>query len=524
MSLHSSLTSRTEQLRSSWTGLLTAFASGAALTLAFAPFKLAPLAILSPAILFVFIHKLKPKRAALLAFMFGLGLFGSGVSWVYVSMHNFGNMVAPLAAFAVLLFVSFLAGYIAVFAYVQARLWQRMRPGSSELVFFVLVLPALWVVLEWVRSWLFTGFPWLNLGYSQIAWPLAGLAPWLGVYGISLAVAVSAGLLAYVFVNPGSWKQSIASLLMLWVLSWGLGQTSFTAASGETIELAIIQNNIPLHEKWGADRDHIIQRYIDLSKDNKDAQLIVWPEAAIPLYWHRQQDRLYRELDDVLSQGTTVVAGAPEHVRDETGARSYNSAFILNKAGLHQQTDAERIYRKRHLVPFGEYTPIKPVFGWLLKVMHIPMSDFSSGSNGDKRYKVNGHYAAMSICYEDTFGEELIEQLPEAGLIINLSEDAWFGDSLAPHQRVQIARMRVLETGRPLVRAANTGPSLVIDATGDIRASTPQFESAVLRATVQPMQGVTPYVRVGNAGVLIIMLLMLGGVLWLSWAGLRRAQ
>jgi apolipoprotein N-acyltransferase len=521
LSLHNRLQDRIEQLQSGWTGLLAAFVLGVTLTLAFAPFKLAPLAILSPAMLFVLIFRLNSKRSALLAFIYGLGLFGSGVSWVFVSIHNFGNMAAPLAAFAVLIFVSILSGYLAILGWLQARL----QPRVSEAVLLIVVMPALWASLEWVRSWLFTGFPWLNLGYSQISWPLVGLAPWLGVYGISLAVALSAGMLAYMFIKPASWNRLLAILLALWLTSWGLGQISFTEPNGEAIELAIIQNNIPLREKWGLNRDPIIQRYIDLSNDNNDAQLIVWPEAAIPVYWHRQQNRLYHELDNVLSQGATVVTGAPEYERSEIGSRSYNSAFILNKAGLNQkQNEADHIYRKRHLVPFGEYIPIKPVFGWLLNVLHIPMSDFSSGSNGDKRYKVNGHYAAMSICYEDSFGEELIEQLPEAGLIINLSEDAWFGNSLAPHQRVQIARMRVLETGRPLVRAANTGPSLVIDPAGNIKASTPQFQSVVLRATVQPTRGATPYVRIGNAGVLIILVIMLGGVFWLIWSGSRRAQ
>lgn len=505
MSPDGKLYQRLKQLRSGKTGLLAAFVAGALLTTAFAPFRLAPLAILSPALLFVFLYNVKPKRAAVLAFAYGLGLFGSGVSWVYVSIHNFGNMAAPLAALAVVIFVAILAAYLAIFAYLQARLQQRI----SEPMLFMLAMPLLWVLLEWVRSWLFTGFPWLNLGYSQISWPLAGLAQWFGVYGISLAVAVSAGAVASMIIRPLQWRQPLAGLVMLWLLSWGLGQVNFTEADGEKLELAVIQNNVPLREKWGGKRQKIIQRYIDLSKQNSDAQLIVWPEAAIPVYWHRQQHAIKAALADVVNSGSTVVLGAPELVRNAETANSYNSAFIL---GSHEN-DADRVYRKRHLVPFGEYIPIKPVFGWLLKVLHIPMSDFSSGSNGDKHYRINGHVAALSICYEDSFGEELIEQLPQAGLIINLSEDAWFGNSLAPHQRVQIARMRALETGRPLIRAANTGPSLVIGADAEIQARTAQFESAVMRATVQPMRGVTPYVVIGNYGVLILLGL---GLVWIA--------
>lgn len=492
------------QLGSGKTGLFVSFIAGLLLTTAFAPFNLAPLAIVSPALLFVFIYEVKPKRAAVLAFVYGLGLFGSGVSWVYVSIHNFGNMAAPLAAFAVLIFVSILSAYLALFAWVQARLQEKMNEGMTLL----LVMPVFWVLLEWVRSWLFTGFPWLNLGYSQISWPLAGLAPWLGVYGISLAVAASAGVLAYAVIRPGKWKRPVMSMLVFWLASWGLGQVNFTEASGEKLDIAVIQNNIALRDKWGSNRQGIVQQYVDLSRQHRDAQLIVWPEAAIPMYWHRQEQQLRAGLADIINSGSSLVIGAPEYMQDADGRRSYNSAFILAGNG----SDADRIYRKRHLVPFGEYIPLKPVFGWLLKVLHIPMSDFSSGENGNSHYRVNGHIAALSICYEDSFGEELIEQMPEAGLIINLSEDAWFGNSLAPHQRVQIARMRALETGRPLIRAANTGPSLVIGADGDIQASTAQFRQAVMRATVQPMQGATPYVIVGNAGILLILALGTGWI------------
>jgi len=487
--------------------LLLAFVAGAVLTTAFAPFYLSPLAVISPALLLLLMHGRSPARAALLGFGFGLGLFGSGVSWVYVSIHNFGNMAAPLAVVAVLIFVSILAAYIAGFGWLIALVGSRI----STPFLYGMIAPALWVLLEWVRSWLFSGFPWLNLGYSQAGWPLAGLAPWLGVYGISLAVAVSAGLLAWVVRESTNWKPVVLASFVLWSGAWGLGQASFTEPDGNAIDVAVIQNNVPLRQKWGTNRQRVIQGYVEATRTQQDADLVVWPEAAVPVYWYGQEQGLRAELASVLEAGTTVVIGAPEREQSNGKMRAFNSAFIVSGSA---DNDALQSYRKRHLVPFGEYIPVKPLFDWLLNVLHIPMSDFSPGENGDMRYRVNGHLAAMSICYEDSFGEELIEQLPEAGLIINLSEDAWFGNSLAPHQRVQIARMRVLETGRPLVRAANTGPSLVVNADGTIAARTPQFETAVLRATLQPTRGATPYVVIGNSGVLVLIGAMLIPLAW----------
>jgi apolipoprotein N-acyltransferase len=478
---------------------LAALLAGAVLPLAFAPFQLFPLAVVSPAVLFLLWRDAAPARAAWQGFLFGLGMFGVGVSWVYVSMHNFGNMPAPLAAFATLLLVAGLALYPALLGFVQAKL--RRGPEAWHAL---LILPGLWTLFEWWRGWFLSGFPWLNLGYSQAATPLAGFAAWAGVYGASLACALSAGLIAYAASAPiKAWRLWLPLLAAIWLGGWAAGRVEWAQPEGPALRVALVQGNVPLKIKWRPEqRGEIVDRYLSLSRRESDRDLIVWPEAAMPAYLEHIAPVTAALNDISRERGTDFVFGVIEG--DAASRAYYNSVVSVGRT--------PGAWRKQHLVPFGEFLPMPLLFRWLIDSMQIPMSNFSTGARDQPLLQAAGQRLGVTVCYEDAFGEEMIRQLPDATLLVNVSEDAWFGDSFAPHQRVQMARLRALETARPMLRAANTGPSTAIDHRGAILATTAQFRQDVLRADVQPMTGATPYVRWGNWPVVMLVLaLVLSG-------------
>lgn len=467
-------------------GDAAALFAGCLTPLAFAPFNLYPLALLAPALLFLVWRGESAGRAAWRGFLYGLGSFGIGVSWVYVSMHDFGFMPVPLAGLATLLFVAALALYPALFGLLQARL--SALPTGMHLG---IALPAAWVLIEWWRGWFLTGFPWLNLGYSQSDTVLAGYAPVLGVYGVSLATAASAGLLAALLCDRARvmWLY-VPALIVVWLGGWALGNIDWTQPSGAPLRVALAQGNVELAQKWHPDyRQAIVDRYVHLSEQAGKADLVVWPEAALPGYLEQFGPTLMPRLEQLSSAlGAELMLGVVE--RDVGTRRYYNSVLRIGATPAW--------YRKQHLVPFGEFLPWPAVFRGLIQHLQIPMSDFSAGTAAQPPFRAAGHTLGVSICYEDAFGEEMIRALPAATLLVNVSEDAWFGNSLAPHQRVQMARLRAREAGRPLVRAANTGPSVAIDHVGQVTARSPQFEPHLLVAAVQPMQGVTPYARLAN--------------------------
>lgn len=480
-----------------------ALIAGATLPLAFAPYDYVWVGVLAPATLFALWHTAGPRLAAWRGYLFGLGFFGGGVSWIYYSLHDFGRMPPVLAGAMVALFVGFLAGYPALLGWLQAR----VRGNGVRLLVF---LPAAWVLLEWIRGWLLTGFPWLHLGYSQIDTPLAGYAPYLGVYGVSWFVALCAGLLVFAARGTETTRTRVFTLVTIaavFVAGAGLGRIGWTHPAGAPIPAALIQANIDLSVKWRpAARERILQDYATLTREalsiERGARLIVWPETAAPVYLDQfAQEYLPPLAAELRAHGAALVFGTIE--RD--GNEVFNSVVSLDG-------DRREVYRKRHLVPFGEYLPLSSWLAWLLDYLHIPMSDFSAGSGAPKPLFAAGQPLGVSICYEDAFGEEVIQSLPDSTLLINVSEDAWFGDSLAPHQHLQMARMRARETGRYLLRATNTGVSAMIAPDGRLLATAPQFATHVVRATVQPLAGATPYVRVGNWPVVLWLLALVFAV------------
>ncbi len=485
--------------RSRLAGDLGALASGAMLPLAFAPFdktidyKVGVLAILSLAALFALWTGVSAGRAARRGWLYGLGAFGVGVSWVQISVHQFGLPHLAFSVSVTVAFVTILATYPAVVGFLANRLSEG--PGTRR---FLLCLPALWCASEWVRGWLFTGFPWLSLGYSQIDAPLGGLAPIVGVYGVGLGVAVCAGLLCQILFGPRR-PSYLAGLCLLLAGSWALGHVAWTRPAQETLEVALIQGNVAQAIKWApAERQATIDRYLALSAPHWDKDLIVWPETAIPAFYDASMSYFQTLKALAARHPTEVLTGVP--FAPGKGEDYFNAVVSVRHTG---------IYRKRHLVPFGEYMPLPGVLLRVLDFLKIPLADFSAGPRYQQLLEVAGHPIGLSICYEDAFGEEVIDALPAAELLVNVSNDAWFGDSLAPHQHLQIARMRAREAGRYLLRATNTGVSAVIDERGRVLARSPQFEPHALSARVIPHRGLTPYAAMGNYGVLGLTALLL---------------
>jgi apolipoprotein N-acyltransferase len=472
---------------------LAAFLLGAATVLGFAPFGLAPLPFFSAAgLLWLWQGAATPRRAAGFGFAFGLGLFLAGVSWIYVSLHEFGAMPAPLAAIATLLFCAFLALFPALVGYLQAQFDRAVAIKQ------LLLIPALWALAEWLRDWIFTGFPWLSLGYSQAASPLGGYAPLTGVFGLSWLVWLCAGLLLALMRAEGR-AAALSALALLFGAGYGLKQVEWTQPQGAPVTVSLAQGNIPQQLKWDEARFAATVRLYQRMTRESTARLTILPETAIPRFLDLLDPELLRSLaQSARSRGGDLIIGLP--VRDATG-RYYNSVLSLGASPTQR-------YDKIHLVPFGEFIP--PGFGWVLSVLKIPLTDFSRGSVAQAPLALAGQKIAVNICYEDAFGEEIIRALPEATLLVNASNVAWFGDSLAPHQHLQIAQLRALETGRTMLRATNTGMTAIIDHRGNIAAALAPYTQGTLSGTAQGRGGATPYVRWGNAPAVVLALLVCG--------------
>lgn len=473
-----------------WKGLL-ALLCGAFVPLGFAPFSWYPLPVLALAVLTVLLRSAEPRDALLWGWLFGIGQFGVGVSWVYISIYLYGDAGLALSVAVMLLLVVFLAAYPAVMAWVLAR----TRLGSRGW-FFLAAFPAAWTLSEWLRSWLLTGFPWLNLGYSQVESPLLGYAPIMGVYGVGWVTAFSAGLLGW-FAGGGKQARIAApvGLALLWLVGLGLNHHHWTRPVGSTLTSTLVQGNIPQDLKWKPEQQQsTLEHYVELTRRHLDSDLVIWPETAIPAFYDQLESSFINPLREELGQhGVALVTGIP--VLDRSQWDYYNSIISLDQP--------DRFYYKIHLVPFGEYLPLRDWLANVLSFLPVPQADFSSGESRQPLLEAAGYPIGSSICYEIAFGEQMINALPEAAFLVNVSNDAWFGDSLAPHQHLEMARMRARETERYVLRATNTGISAIIDADGALLVRSRQFESETVSGDVQPRAGATPYVLWGNWPVVI---------------------
>jgi len=431
-------------------------------------------------------------QAALSGFAFGLGYFLAGVSWVYVSLHVFGSMPAALAALSTFLFCAYLALFPAAAGWVAAR-FAAAQSGAR------LALAAAAVVgFEWLRGWLFTGFPWLNFGTSQVPGsPLAGFAPYVGAYGVSLAVAGAAALVAAFFSTGGRARWlSLAGLAALFIAG-GLGfLVPWTAPAGAPVSIGLLQGNVAQEIKWREDvRASTLAGYHRMITET-DARIVIIPETALPAFLDElPKDYVASLIAHGREKNKEILLGTVERDHHGAGFLYYNSVVRLAAGKMPS-------YRKRHLVPFGEFIP--PGFRFVLAVLKIPMSDFSAGEASQPALVAAGIPFGVAICYEDIFGDEVIDFLPEAQVLLNVSNDAWFGRSFAADQHMQFSQMRALETGRWMVRSTNTGASAAIDERGRVVSRLPAFTAGALVENVTPRQGATPYSRWGDAPALLL--------------------
>lgn len=473
------------------------FLLGACMVLAFAPFGLH---LLAPVLLLPLFHVFltsSPRAAAVHGFCFGAGLFLAGTYWLYYSIHVFGGAPLVLAIFLMLALVAIMGLYYAAAGWLTARL------GAGGPLRMLLVAPSVWVAVEWFRGWFLSGFPWLAVGYSQVDSPLTGLAPVAGVYGMSLAVALTAtAIVVAVRVERRlRWLPAVVALIP-WIAGFAMRGVEWTEEAGPAVRTTIVQGGVSQDRKWLAEQfGPTLTLYRNSLAANADSRIIVWPEVAIPSVLHYVEDYVELLQSDLRGNAQTLLFGILE--QDPATAAIYNSVVLLDGAD-------RQVYRKRHLVPFGEFFPVPDFVRQWMKLMSLPYSDIIAGApEQELLHTPDGQRLAVAICYEDAYASEQLYALPDATILINVSNDAWFGDSIAPHQHLEIARMRAVEFRRPVVRATNTGVSAFISPHGTLSGTLRQFTSDSATAEVMPRHGLTPYARFGNLPCVALVLLVL---------------
>jgi apolipoprotein N-acyltransferase len=481
-------------LRSRKGRVQAAAVAGAAVPLGFAPFEIWIVPILALTVLILLIDDLPPAEAAWVGLVWGAASFLTGTYWLYHSLHVLGGAPLVLALFLMLSLVGLMSAYSAAFA------WSYRRWSAGGALGSLLIAPGLWTLVEWWRGWFLTGFPWLSQGYAQVDAPLGGLAPVLGVYGVSLACAVSAGAFAMLVMYRAQSKRQLvvagSTLAIIWAVAVLLEHRAWTTPTGDPVRVAMVQGNVAQEDKWDPDFLYpTMDLYLALSDDHWDADLIIWPEAAIPALLHQvEEDFLPFVSARAAATETEVVLGI---LRREDG--QYFNSLITLRGG--------EVYSKRHLVPFGEYFPVPDFIRSWMRLINLPYADIEPGPEHHTLLHVGALTLGATICYEDAFGHEQLQSAREADLLVNVSNDAWFGTSIAPHQHLQIARMRAREAGRPMLRATNTGITASIGPTGELLETLPQFEAGVLATQVQPYGGLTPFARWGDWPAIVLALL-----------------
>lgn len=469
--------------------------AGALVTLAFAPFNQIWLVYVTLALLFYSWSVSTPKQALINGWLFSIGLQCSGVSWIFYSLHYHGGSPSMLAVLMIFL----LSVYLSVYPALAGFLVNRFCKTNTTIKLMVLY-PVSWAMFEWLQGIVLTGFAWMQIGYTQIDLPLAGFAPVIGNHGVGMFVAVTSGLIVLVVSQSRDWRKWLAPVVVLWFVGFVLKQVAWTESTGEPVRVSLVQGNVAQDVKWKREmRQPTLNRYRSLTLQLKDTDLIIWPETAMPGYVHTLQAYLDEVRQSMEERETDLLTGI--FIKDPDKGRYYNSLISIHGGE----------YRKRHLVPLGEYIPLRFLASFFNRWIKIPMSDIDVGSDDQPLLRAAGQPLGVSICFEDAFARDVRKDLPEATLLVNVSNDAWFEDSHEPYQHHAIARMRALESGRYMLRSTNTGISSVIGPHGEVLSLAPQFKVHVLNATVQPMKGATPYVFWGDY---FLLLMCIGGFGW----------
>jgi apolipoprotein N-acyltransferase len=480
--------------------IFLAFLAGALVPFSLSPFDIWPLSLVSIFLLLCVLRDIAPARAALLGWCYGLGYFGLGASWVYVSISVYGNTSVLFAAFLTGLFVGGLALLFALQAYLYQAYFRTLRIALS--------FASLWVLFEWMRSWLFTGFPWLYLGYAHTTSWLHPLAPVLGVLGISFAVVFYAGLLYEMFElwhhqkfdSPLRYGVYAGILCLLGLMLWLLDSFNWVQVSPDkSAEVALVQANIDQNLKFDpAYINQGISLYEELSAQLWGNDIIIWPETAIPILYQRAGSVLGYFDQQARASNSTLVSGIL--YREENGD-TYNSITALG--------NGSGVYHKQKLVPFGEYVPLSALMKSVLQLFALPMSSLTAGPADQSLLRANDFTLASYICYEVVYPDFVRQQAYQADFLVTISNDTWFGASIGPLQHLQMAAMRALENGRYMVRATSNGLTAFINEQGQVLAKAPQFEVATLSSRVPAISGRTPFSYWGSWPVVLLSMLVL---------------
>ncbi len=484
---------------------LIALISGLLLPLAIAPFFIWPLVITSLIGLLVSLNGCTSREAAIRTWLFGFGKFSVGVSWIYVSMNSFGGTPAILAILMVGLFAAFLATFPALFIYYFQRFYNNKQ---TEAYIPIFAFAALWFLYEWFRSWFMTGFPWLFAGDAHLYSWLSGWAPILSVYGLSFFSALTAAAIYYSVIR----KQAIYLLLLIiWPIGFVLQSISWTQFSDE-LKVSAVQGNIAQEIKWLPEqRRPTINTYLEQTRQHWDSDIILWPETAVTVLKDQFQVYLDTINQEALNNKAALITGIPfRYTEGQFKGEFHNSIVAIGTGG--------GLYHKQKLVPFGEYIPLESMIRGLLPFFDLPMSSFKQGGATQPLLKVEKKdvlfLIAPFICYEIVYPEFVANMAKESDLLITISNDAWFGDSLGPKQHMAIAQMRALETQRYLLRSTNTGITALVNHKGEIVKQLPTQQRATLTAYAQTRQGLTPFMRFGLWPLLILSLLILSLGYW----------
>ncbi len=496
---------------------LFALIFGATTVLGFAPYYIFPIPIFAIAgLCYLWSRAGTPQTAWRLGFSYGLGLYGVGIYWIYISLHDFGGMPWWFAGFSTFCLSAFMALFVGLVGYFSKKI-----SGKNQSLLWVSV-PVLWGLSDWVRSWIFTGFPWLTMGYSQVPQsPLAGYMPIVGVYGVSVITVFISALIGYWIAHkhqtPLFKRNMIGFVTLTLVAGYILKTIEWTTPSGAPIKVALVQGNIAQNTKWSPEKaQSTIDQYLSMLQASK-ADLIILPETALPV--------ISSQLDE--SVKNTILAHAEQHPLiigmveyNEKTNEYFNSALGFGDEDVN--VHAIQSYAKNHLVPFGEFIPLKRVFGWIYRDwLNMPLSDLSRGGAQQQPMRLAGQKIGVNICYEDVFGEEIIRQLPAASLLVNISNDAWYGQSYAANQHMQFSQARALETGRYMLRATNTGATASINQHGYVLAHAPHDAQTTLNVSAQGYTGSTPYVRWGNWPFIVFSFTVLIALVWRKRGFLR---
>ena len=456
--------------------------------------------------------KTQKQKGFLFGWLFGLGLFGSGASWVYVSINTYGNAPPPLAAALTLFFVAGLALFSALVFWLHFKLKTKHRLANS------LLFLALWVLGDGFRTIFLTGFPWLFLGYGHLESPLAGWIPLIGVHGISLLVVATGIVLALLInktsaisktsaVSKSSNKLKLATsafILIIWVVSTPLNKISWSTEIKPPLSVALLQTNIPQEEKWKASQRKKTLLLLDkmTSKqwqdDSHHTDLIIWPETAVPLLYDQALPFLNKMSERATANGSNIISGIPFRRYD----KETNSQILHNSIASIGKGDG--VYHKQKLVPFGEYVPLQDILRGLIDFFNLPMSNFRRGASEQPLLKSFDNQVAPFICYEVVYPDFVASRAKDADYLLTISNDSWFGQSIGPLQHLEMAQMRAAENSRYMIRGTNNGISAIIDEKGILLDQSEQFVRTVLESEVKILSGRTPFSYVGSLPVFLL--------------------